>query len=168
MPKNKSQLTRREFFRLAGASGLASIALPLQRSAQASQDAGQGPLPPVPRRPFGNSGEMVSSLALGGSQDLMSKQMLLKQAFRLGVTYWDTAHSYEGGNSEKAIGKYFKKYPDDRKAIFLATKSSAHSSQQLTQDLGTSLRRMNTAYIDLFLIHHTSNPLTDLTPDVKR
>jgi aryl-alcohol dehydrogenase-like predicted oxidoreductase len=168
MPKNKSKLTRREFFRLTGATGLVSIAAPMQRPARASQPTEQKGLPLVPRRPFGNTGEMVSSLALGGSQDLMSKQMLLKQAFKLGVTYWDTAHSYEGGNSEKAIGKYFTKYPDDRKSVFLATKSSANSTQQLTENLHTSLRRMHTAYIDIFLIHHTSNPKADLTPEVRR
>ena len=93
MPKNNLRLTRREFFRLAGASGLASVVTPLQQPARASQAVTNIDLPLVPRRPFGNTGEMVSSLALGGSQDLMSKQMLLKQAFTFGVTYWDTAYS---------------------------------------------------------------------------
>jgi len=167
MSENKPNLTRREFFKLTGASGLASITMPLSGQVRAAQAAAQKGMPVVPRRPFGDTGEMVSSLALGGSQDLMSKQMLMKQAFKLGVRYWDTAHTYEGGNSEKAIGKYFRKYPDDRKSIFLATKSSALSPQQLTESLRTSLRRMNTTYIDLFLIHHSSNPKSDLTPDIK-
>ena len=168
MSESKTRLTRREFFKLSGASGLATIAMQVPRPVRASQTAEQKGLSVVPRRSFGRTGEMVSSLALGGSQDLMSKQMLMKQAFKLGVRYWDTAYSYEGGNSEKAIGKYFTKYPDDRKEIFLATKSSATSTQQLTESLGTSLRRMHTAYVDLVLFHHTSNPKADLTPDVKR
>jgi aryl-alcohol dehydrogenase-like predicted oxidoreductase len=167
MPENKPRLTRREFIKLTGASGLASMTMPLSGQVRAAPAAAQKGVPVVPRRPFGGTGEMVSSLALGGSQDLMSKQMLMKQAFKLGVRYWDTASSYEGGHSERAIGKYFMKYPDDRKSIFLATKSSALSPQRLTESLRTSLQRMNTAYIDLFLIHHTSNPKSDLTPDVK-
>jgi aryl-alcohol dehydrogenase-like predicted oxidoreductase len=140
----------------------------MQNTVRASETKGKGVLPMVPRRPFGSTGEMVSSLALGGSQDLMSKQMLMKQAFKMGVRYWDTAYSYEGGNSEKAIGRYFRKYPDDRKSIFLATKSYSNTMQGLTDSLDTSLRRMNTAYVDLFLIHHTSNPKRDLTPEVRK
>ena len=33
----------------------------------------------------------------------------------MGVRLWDTASTYLGGNSEKAIGKYFAKFPGDRK-----------------------------------------------------
>ena len=168
MPEKKPRLTRREFFKLTGATGLASMAMPLTGAKPSEADAAPAGLPVVPSRPFGNTGEMVSSLGLGGSQDLMSKQMLMKQAFKLGVRYWDTAHSYEGGNSEKAIGKYFKKYPDDRRSIFLVTKSYANRPQQLTESLGTSLQRMNTDFVDLFLIHHASDPKADLTLEVKR
>ena len=50
---------------------------------------------------------------------------MLRQAVKWGVTYWDTANSYEGGNSEMGIGKYFEKFPEDRKKIFLVTKSTA-------------------------------------------
>ena len=46
------------------------------------------------------------------------------QAFKKGVTYWDTADSYGRGENEKAIGKYFAKFPDDRKKVFLVTKAA--------------------------------------------
>jgi aryl-alcohol dehydrogenase-like predicted oxidoreductase len=168
LPKRKSGLTRREFFKLSGAAGMGTLVTSvggLAKPADSMQAVGQ---PVVPRRPFGNTGEKVSALSLGGSQDLMSKQMLLRQALKMGVTYWDTADNYEGGNSEKAIGKYLTKYPDDRKTIFLVTKSSASNPGQLTQDLNKSLKRLKTSYIDLYFIHHVVNVKDDFSLDVKK
>jgi predicted aldo/keto reductase-like oxidoreductase len=58
-----------------------------------------------------------------------------------------------GGRSEKGIGKYFSKYPQDRKKIFLVTKSGAWSIKGMTRELNDSLERMHTDYIDLFFVH---------------
>jgi hypothetical protein len=80
-------------------------------------------------------------------------QLLLRQAVKWGVTYWDTAHTYMGGNSEKAIGQYFEKFPEDRKKVFLVTKSHAWSADDRTRDLNESLERMQTDYIDLYFAH---------------
>ena len=89
----------------------------------------------------------------GTSLHVSFSQLLLRQAVKWGVTYWDTANTYMGGNSEKAIGKYFGKYPQDRKKIFLVTKTHARTAKSRTQDLNLSLERMKTDYIDLFFIH---------------
>jgi predicted aldo/keto reductase-like oxidoreductase len=64
----------------------------------------------VPMRPFGKTGAKVSILSLGGMFDIASNQLMLKQAMRWGVTYWDTADCYQRG-SEKGIGKYFNQIP---------------------------------------------------------
>lgn len=84
-------------------------------SEQFAQDKGDGL---VPKRPFGKTGENVPILGLGGMFDIPSNQLLMKQAVKWGVTYWDTADCYEGGNSEKGIGMYFEKYPEERKRFF--------------------------------------------------
>ena len=60
----------------------------------------------VPQRPFGTSGRQVSILSLGGMFDIPSNQLMLKQALRWGVTYWDTADCYGRGKSEKGIGAF--------------------------------------------------------------
>ena len=120
----------------------------------------------VPTRPFGKTGENVSILALGGvlrSSDLL----LFRQAFKMGVTYWDTADSYGRGKNEKAIGKYFEKFPGDRKKVFLVTKAATSDVQKLTEKLDTSLKRMNSSYVDLFLIHYVSDVKNELTDEVK-
>jgi predicted aldo/keto reductase-like oxidoreductase len=82
---------------------------------------------------------------------------MLRQAVKWGVTYWDTANSYEGGNSEIGIGKYFAKYPEDRKSIFLITKSTAWTLKGMTEHLNLSLERMRTDHIDLFFVHAIRN-----------
>jgi predicted aldo/keto reductase-like oxidoreductase len=140
--------SRRKFLKSAGVAGVGSILAPAKQLFAAS-----GGLATIPTRPFGKTGVQVSILSLGGIVDLLSNQLLLKQAVNRGITYWDTAHSYSGGRSEKGIGKYFAKYPQDRKKIFLVTKSGAWSIKGMTRDLNDSLERMHTDYVDLFFVH---------------
>jgi predicted aldo/keto reductase-like oxidoreductase len=109
----------------------------------------------LPTRPFGNSGVTVPILSMGGS--LRLTQLMLRQAFTLGITYWDTANSYMGGHSEKQIGKYLKKYPRDRQALFLVTKSHAWTVKGMEADLHQSLERMQTDYVDLFFAHSVND-----------
>jgi predicted aldo/keto reductase-like oxidoreductase len=148
MKMKKKQWSRRDFLKTAGAIGVGSIIPSLDRSAHA---AGEPSV--IPRRPFGKTGVEVSILSLGGIMNIESKQLLLKQAVNRGITYWDTAHSYEGGRSERGIGKYLSKYPEDREKIFLVTKSGAWTTKGMSAELDTSLERMKTDYIDLFFVH---------------
>jgi hypothetical protein len=84
--------------------------------------------------------------------DIAANQLLLRQAIRWGVTYWDTADCYQRG-SEAGIGKYFAKYPGDREKVFLVSKSDARDPDGLSALLDRSLKRMNTSYIDLYFVH---------------
>jgi predicted aldo/keto reductase-like oxidoreductase len=111
----------------------------------------------VPTRPFGKTGANVSILSLGSTVDIASNQLMLRQAVQWGVTYWDTAPSYQWGKSEKGFGKYFGKYPQDRQKIFLVTKSNAWTTNGMTKELNESLERMKTDYIDLFFVHGISD-----------
>ncbi len=149
------RLSRRSFIKSASAAGLGSALVPLmgQATAQANPPAQAPEITGVPKRPFGRSGIQVPILSLGGMFDIPSNQTMLKQAIRWGVTYWDTAHVYSGGRSEEGIGQFFRTYPDQRKKIFLVTKSTARSRRGMSNDLATSLKRMNTDYIDLFFVH---------------
>jgi len=155
-------MSRRNFIKTAGVAGLGSALGALGGSApvQASEPM------KVPTRPFGKSGVNVSILSLGG--ELRASDMLLfRQAIKLGVTYWDTADSYGWGKNEKAIGKYFTKFPKDRDKVFLVTKAGTTKPKELTEKLNQSLERMNTSYVDLFFIHYVRNAKKELTDDVK-
>jgi len=107
----------------------------------------------IPTRPFGKSGISVSTLSLGGMFDIPANQIILNLAVKFGVTYWDTAYRYGGGLSEEGIGMYFNKNPDIRKKVFLVSKSISRKPEGMTEQLETSLKRMNTDYIDLYFIH---------------
>ena len=146
--------SRRDFFRLAGIAGVGSVLLP-GCATEAAGPEPEKPLQPteIPTRPLGNTGVNVSCLSLGGMFDIPSNQLLLKQALNWGVTYWDTADCYEGGNSEIGIGQFLKKYPETRQKIFLATKSDRRDPKGLSELLDRGLQRMNTDHVDLYLIH---------------
>jgi len=147
----KEKFSRRDFFKITGAAGIGSVVASMKNIVGAASPI------KVPTRAFGKTGVNVSTLALGGTYNLMSRQLLLRQALKMGVTYWDTANSYSGGKSEKGIGKYFARYPEDRKKVFLVTKSGASDPDDLTQHLQTSLARLQTSYVDMFLIHAVSD-----------
>jgi predicted aldo/keto reductase-like oxidoreductase len=144
--KNKCW-SRRDFLKTVGITGASSLLLPAAHLAEATDQPLQ-----VPQRSFGRTGAKVSILSLGGMFNINSNQMLMKQAVNLGVTYWDTADCYQRG-SENGIGKYFKKYPEDRSRVFLVTKSDDRNPRGMTKLLDRSLAKMKTGYIDLYFVH---------------
>jgi predicted aldo/keto reductase-like oxidoreductase len=168
MTDKTGNFSRRGFIRTVGVASLGSALIPLSTFKQAyGGDSTQVPEQMmVPTRPFGKTGENVSILALGGVLK-PSDQLVFRQAFKLGVTYWDTADSYGWGKNEKAIGKYFARFPNDRKKVFLVTKAGTSNPEKLNEKLDASLQRMNTSYIDLYLIHYVSHVKNELTDAVK-
>ena len=164
MAGNKYFISRRNFFKTAGAVGVGSLLSPFESltAAQTKSYLNELPSKVVPTRPFGKTGVGVPILGLGHAF-ACSSNLLLKQSLNMGVRLWDTATTYAGGNEEKGIGKYFAKFPEDRKKVFLVTKSHNMNSGYWNTDLDRSLERMNTSYIDLFLVRAVSYA-TNLTP----
>ena len=147
MNQNDGKWSRRDFLKATGTAGLGAVMAPIGQIAHATEAQKK-----VPVRSFGKTGVKVSILSLGGMFDIASNQIMMKQAVRWGVTYWDTADCYQRG-SETGIGKYFKKYPEERDSIFLVTKSDARNPKGMTRLLNRSIERMNTNYIDLYFVH---------------
>ena len=151
--KNK-KLNRRDFFKRTAAFGLGvtvgggSFWRPNQISAQITI-----PKTPVPRRSFGRSGTMVSTLSLGGMFDILNNRLALAKALDWGINYWDTAEGYGGGRSEEGIGRWFARNPHTRKQVFLVTKLSKRRGGEFTSRLEACLKRLHTDYVDLFFVH---------------
>jgi uncharacterized protein len=166
MSDRRDRCSRREFLKTAGILGAGSL-LPgaAARVVHAAQKAESQPMV-VPTRPFGNTGAKVSCLALGGMFDIPSNQILMHQALQWGVTYWDTADCYEGGNSEKGIGAFFTRNPEARKKVFLVSKSDSRDPEGMTRLFNRSLERMNTTYIDLYFIHGISK-IKEISAEMK-
>ncbi len=162
MLKEKRNWSRRDFLKAAGAAGVGSILTGFDPLTEASERPKQ-----VPTRSFGKTGINVPVLSFGGSLDTSMSLLVLRQAFKWGVTYWDTANTYMGGKSEEGIGRYLEKYPEDRKRIFLVTKSHAWTLNGLSQDLDVSIERMKTDYIDLFFVHSVRS-ISEMDDDTKK
>ena len=153
MSEKEIKKSRRTFIKTVGAIGAGSMVASLAPFVSASDKSGSKKTAAmtVPTRPYGKTGVNVSILSLGGVLD-MSDQLIFRQAVKLGVTYWDTADGYGWGKNEKAIGKYFAKFPSDRGKVFLVTKAATSDPKKLTEKLNTSLQRMNTSYVDMYFI----------------
>lgn len=171
MTAEEKKMNRRNFLKTAGSLGATSM-VALSSGLTGKSIAGETPKEKsrikfkVPTRIFGKTQVPVSILALGGI-DFTTNGILLKIALRRGINYWDTAHAYVNGNSEIGIGQYFARYPEDRKKVFLCTKSSGKAdTDDMTMCLELSLERMQTDYIDLYLMWKPSKPEL-LTPEVK-
>ena len=161
--------SRRDFMKIAGAAGVGAVVSPMEHLASTVIKSESEISTPryVSTRPFGMSGVDVSILTLGGTLNFLSSQLLLRQSLKMGVTCWDTSRNYIGGKSEKGIGKYFNKFPEDRKKVFLVTKTGHSDPDNMTQHLYESLQRMQTAYIDLFLIQAVSNVKKEINKDIQ-
>jgi len=122
----------------------------------------------LPRRRLGKTGEMVSCIGFGSGTRFCSienedaAQALLERAFASGINYFDTAGSYTRRPierlSEKRLGEFIK---PRRKEIFLATKIDPRERDGALRSVETSLKFLQSEYVDLIQIHSLSN-LDDL------
>ena len=76
---------------------------------------------------------------------------VLRQSLDWGVNHWDTSLAAANGTSEQSIGEFIAKNPELRKDIFLVTKENkSKTPDDLEKCLQTSLKQLNTNYIDLY------------------
>ncbi len=121
-------------------------------------------------RLLGRSGLRVSPLALGTATfgtdwgwgaDAAESRKLLEAYVERGGNFIDTANTYTNGNSESFLGEFTK---DFRESLVLATKyttlreardpnSGGPHRKSLIGSVESSLRRLNTEYIDLLYLH---------------
>lgn len=74
---------------------------------------------------------------------------LLQKALDGGMDLFDTARLYS--DSEKKLGMAFH---DRRNKLFITTKSMAQNGAGLKKDLETSLKELQTDYIDIYQLHN--------------
>ena len=165
-----TDLTRREFVTTVGLAGLAGLAVAGAGAAAVmaapEPPAGAAQAEAMPKRKLGKTGVDVSILALGGMFDTINNQLLLRQALKSGVNYWDTAESYGDGMSEEGYGRFFARNPEARKEIFLVTKIHPGNSN-LAQSLDASLKRLQTSYVDALFTPHGLSDISELTPAIR-
>jgi aryl-alcohol dehydrogenase-like predicted oxidoreductase len=96
----------------------------------------------------------------GKGEDRKTAFELMSYAFDAGINYFDTADSYGGGESERAIGAWLKERKV-RDQLILSTKvlyaiaegpnDRSLSRQHIMRAIDGSLRRLQTDYVDLYV-----------------
>lgn len=125
----------------------------------------------MPTRQLGKNGPQVSAIGFGamGLSAFYGKPgpdeerfQVLDRAIELGSTYFDSADIY--GDNEDLLGKYFKKYPEKREKVFLATKFANYreadgsfcvrgDAQYVRESINKSLTRLGLDFVDLYYVH---------------
>ena len=144
--------SRRSFLKSAATLPVALAAAPslLMQSASAA-DASTANV--LPRRQLGKNGPRVTMLSMGGMMAALSPDYI-DIAWSMGIRYFDTAHSYLNGQSEKIFAQWLAKYPERRKEIFLVSKDNPHQGpEQMLQLIDQRLAACGTTYLDAFYIH---------------
>lgn len=124
--------------------------------------------------PLGRSGLKVSRICLGmmsyGNRterdwhlDEAAAEPILRHAVESGVTFFDTADTYDLGASEEVTGRLLARLFSRRDDYVLATKvffpmgpgpnDGGLSRKHILAAVDASLRRLGTDYIDLYQIH---------------
>lgn len=142
-------------------------------------------------RRMGRTGLLVSELCLGtntfgggGSQywkgfgglDQQEAEAVMAAAIEAGVNFIDTADRYADGESEQRIGQGIRNLGIDRSELVIASKGGLQmgkgpngmggSRVHLMRALDDSLRRLQTDYLDIYMIH-LFDPATPLEETVR-
>jgi aryl-alcohol dehydrogenase-like predicted oxidoreductase len=123
---------------------------------------------------FGNTGLRVSRICLGmmsygkhesreWALDEKSAEPIVERAVEGGITFFDTADVYNGGQSEVLTGKLLRKLFEMREEYVVATKVHGQtmpgengrglSRKHIMASIDASLSRLGLDYVDLYQIH---------------
>jgi 1-deoxyxylulose-5-phosphate synthase len=118
-------------------------------------------------RPLGRTGVMVSPLCLGamnfgGPTPEDESIVIINRGLDAGINFIDTANVYNGGESERIVGRALKE-GGRRDDVVLATKvhgqmgagpnQQGDSRYHIVRSCEDSLRRLQTDHIDLYQLH---------------
>ncbi len=117
---------------------------------------------------IGNTNIEVSKLCLGCmgfGDDSMYKwaisfqetKNIIGYAIDKGINFFDTANQYSNGTSEEYLGRSIKELGINRDKVVIASKvffnEGGLSKQAINKEIDGTLSRLNTDYLDLYLIH---------------
>ena len=107
--------------------------------------------PSLQYRTLGKTGLKVSTMGFGCM--VTSDPVVISQAVEMGVNFFDPARVYQGGNNERMVGAALK---GKRKDLVLASKTLAPTKDGALAHLETSLKELQTDYLDIWYLHSKS------------
>ena len=122
------------------------------------------------------AGTEVSLLGFGAMRfptkdneiDMRKSAEMIDYCMASGVNYYDTAYPYHDGKSEEALSALLSGY--DRKSYLLADKFPPwllNDPTDIPQIFATQLKRLNTDYIDFYLLHSMERGNLDVLAKMK-
>jgi aryl-alcohol dehydrogenase-like predicted oxidoreductase len=102
----------------------------------------------LPRTTLGRTGLIVTRLGIGGAYCRSPEGY--RAALDCGANYLDTARAYRDGDDEQTVGEALVGRRHD---VILATKTGRRDAAGAREELETSLRLLNTDYVDIWQIH---------------
>lgn len=123
-------------------------------------------------RRLGSSGLKISALSYGSwltfakQIDVEASYTLMKTAYDLGITFFDNAEAYAGGQSEEVMGEVLKRAGWRRDSYVVSSKvywgkdpqnpkptQEGLSRKHVVEACHAALRRMKVDYLDLYFCH---------------
>lgn len=152
--KKSTGIDRREFIR-AGLAGTTSVLFGWEGLAHAMQIAAAEPFvfPTPVYRTLGRTGLKITIVSFGAM--LTPESEVMRIAFDHGVNYVDTARRYMGGKNEEIVARALK---GKRDKVYVATKiaPASRSKEAIFKDVETSLRALETDYVDIIQLHNVN------------
>ena len=152
--KECTGIDRREFLSI-GLVGTTSVLFGWEGLAGAMQiAASESFVFPAPvYRTLGRTGLKITIVSFGAM--LTPESEVMKIAFDHGVNYVDTARRYMGGKNEEIVARALK---GKRDKVYVATKISpaSRSKEAIFKDVETSLRALDTDYVDIIQLHNVT------------
>jgi predicted aldo/keto reductase-like oxidoreductase len=108
-------------------------------------------------------GCMRLPLLENGKIDFLEAKKMLTYAYENGVTYFDTAYPYHGGESELVVGEIIKDFK--RESIYLTTKLPAwelRKEEDILRIFNEQLKKLQVEYVDTYLLHALNKERYDL------
>jgi predicted aldo/keto reductase-like oxidoreductase len=176
--ERKKNISRRDFFKVIGATGIATAGLTGFRLPERIADTNLSlDKSAITRRTHPRNGDQISLLGYGcmrwptlskpGDKEVVIDQeavnRLVDHALESGLNYFDTSPIYQERKSEPATGLALSRHPRD--SYFIATKMSNHhidragitgkafvdASKEMYRN---SFKNLRTDYIDYYLMHN--------------
>jgi len=102
---------------------------------------------------------LVQGTVMVNTQDVEKSLALLDGVYSLGCNTFDTGHIYEGGDSERVLGRWMEERGIREKVVI--SDKGAHLNDDrsrvtpfdIAADLHDSLARLRTVYIDIYMLH---------------
>jgi hypothetical protein len=151
----KTDTSRRNFLS-------AGLALPV--AGLASTTSSHTPPAPLPLRAAPTPGKITYRVlgktrlkvcTVGYGCMITSDPTVITRAVEMGINYFDTCRSYQNGQNERMVGAALG---GKRKGVFLTSKCDQKTGAGILAELDTSLKELNTDYLDVWLLHGLGNP----------